>query len=134
MGMMSPAALATFTQVNRPQSRNIDDQTRCLQQTLPPTLVEELDLSPTKPSLDSKKKPASSGKGMFKDWIKRGNSESQKPNGKPASAKPLFGTTIQEAVAMSAIKEGVPIPAIVYRCIEYLDSTKGLLFGLTSSG
>ncbi|KAJ3350692.1 hypothetical protein HDU91_006214 [Kappamyces sp. JEL0680] len=124
VGMMSPAALATFTQVNRPQSRNIDDQTRCLQQTLPPTLVEELDLSPTKPSLDSKKKPANSGKGMFKDWIKRGNSESQKPNGKPALAKPLFGTTIQEAVAMSAIKEGVPIPAIVYRCIEYLDSTK----------
>jgi hypothetical protein len=117
--MLSPAGLATFNQAIRPKSRHIDDQTRCLQQTLSPiSLVDEVDL-PVKLSNDKKK----SGKGRFKDWMKR--AEILKLATKASVSTKLFGTTIQEAAALTGIKDDIPIPAIVYRCIEYLDAMKG---------
>ncbi|KNE61559.1 hypothetical protein AMAG_06375 [Allomyces macrogynus ATCC 38327] len=35
---------------------------------------------------------------------------------------PVFGVSLERAIAASRIKEGYELPAVVYRCIEYLDS------------
>jgi hypothetical protein len=107
----SPAA------VNRVSSRFVDDQTRCMQQPIPAIMSEELPLSsPTKQFPESKKKG-----NIFKDWMKKQNNDS------PKSVRPIFGVSLQEAVQSSRIQEGLDIPAIVYRCIEYLDSKKGII-------
>lgn len=99
----------------RPQARYVDDHSRCLQQPLPPLLVEDL---PVGKSNDASKRKTN----MFKDWMKRSNHEPMKPQ------RPLFGVTIQDAVVSTRIKPGIDIPAIVYRCIEYLDAKKGIRF------
>ncbi|ORZ32193.1 Rho GTPase activation protein, partial [Catenaria anguillulae PL171] len=52
---------------------------------------------------------------------------SARPNGvSPAGGNSgrnrVFGTPLEMAIAVSRIKEGVELPAVVYRCIEYLDA------------
>lgn len=37
----------------------------------------------------------------------------------------MFGVTLQEAVNVSRIKEGYDLPAVIYRCIEFLDAKEG---------
>jgi RalA-binding protein 1 len=37
-------------------------------------------------------------------------------------AKQVFGVSLEEAVRISRVKEGYELPAVVYRCIEYLDA------------
>ncbi|KAI9222344.1 hypothetical protein BC828DRAFT_356020, partial [Blastocladiella britannica] len=36
--------------------------------------------------------------------------------------KPVFGVPLEQAIATSRIREGTELPAVVYRCIEYLDA------------
>lgn len=112
MGMISPA-------MEKPPLKPafVDDQTRCMEQRLPPILAEELEMSPSKFTPDKKK----AGKGMFMDWRKKSSADTSKG----VARKPLFGTTIQEAAAAFPIRDGIDIPVIVYRCIEYLDAKKG---------
>lgn len=49
-------------------------------------------------------------------------------HGQPASgaaaapARPVFGVPLAEAVAISRIRPGLELPAIVYRCVEYLEA------------
>jgi len=38
------------------------------------------------------------------------------------SRKLVFGLTLAEAIATSKIKANYELPAVVYRCIEYLDA------------
>ncbi|KAJ3365921.1 hypothetical protein GGF31_008201 [Allomyces arbusculus] len=40
----------------------------------------------------------------------------------PTPRAPVFGVSLERAIAASRIKEGYELPAVVYRCIEYLDS------------
>lgn len=37
----------------------------------------------------------------------------------------VFNVPLEQAVAVSKVKEGYELPAVVYRCIEYLDAKKG---------
>jgi len=39
----------------------------------------------------------------------------------------VFGLTLAEAIAASKIKANYELPAVVYRCIEYLDKNNGNL-------
>ncbi|GAA6056564.1 hypothetical protein JCM3770_004364 [Rhodotorula araucariae] len=39
-----------------------------------------------------------------------------------APARPVFGVPLTEAVAISRIRPGLELPAIVYRCVEYLEA------------
>ncbi|CAJ0911001.1 1829_t:CDS:2, partial [Entrophospora sp. SA101] len=41
---------------------------------------------------------------------------------KPDSNKVVFGVSLDQAIAVSRIKENYELPAVVYRCIEYLDA------------
>lgn len=42
-----------------------------------------------------------------------------------APARPVFGVPLKEAVAISRIRPGLELPAIVYRCVEYLEAKVG---------
>jgi hypothetical protein len=44
--------------------------------------------------------------------------------------KRVFGNSLSEAVELSRISKNLPIPAVVYRCIEYLEHKKGIFFAL----
>ncbi|KAI5480828.1 RalA-binding protein 1 [Pseudohyphozyma bogoriensis] len=39
-----------------------------------------------------------------------------------APARPVFGVPLKEAVAVSRIRPGLELPAVVYRCVEYLEA------------
>nr|CAG8558736.1 105_t:CDS:10 [Entrophospora candida] len=41
---------------------------------------------------------------------------------RPDSNKVVFGVSLDQAIAVSRIKENYELPAVVYRCIEYLDA------------
>lgn len=43
-----------------------------------------------------------------------------------APARPVFGVPLKEAVAISRIRPGLELPAVVYRCVEYLEAKVGL--------
>ena len=40
----------------------------------------------------------------------------------PAQARPVFGVPLEEAVAVARVREGFDLPAIVFRCVEYLEA------------
>jgi hypothetical protein len=42
------------------------------------------------------------------------------------SNKRVFGVTLEEAVAASRISDLFELPAVIYRCIEYLDFKEGM--------
>jgi hypothetical protein len=87
-----------------------DDQSRCESQPVPPLLVDAHPLPTSlKTATESGKK-----KNIFKDWMKRGDSSSKVKFG-------IFGVSIAEATESSPIYKGIEIPAILYRCIEYLE-------------
>lgn len=39
-----------------------------------------------------------------------------------APPRPVFGVPLKEAVAISRIRPGLELPAVVYRCVEYLEA------------
>ncbi|KAI8099145.1 uncharacterized protein BX664DRAFT_320502 [Halteromyces radiatus] len=41
--------------------------------------------------------------------------------------QPIFGVPLEEAVRISSVSDGYPLPAIVFRCIEYLDAKNAIL-------
>jgi len=43
----------------------------------------------------------------------------------PSKNKKVFGVPLETAVKNSKIKDDYELPAIVYRCIEYLDAKGG---------
>lgn len=36
--------------------------------------------------------------------------------------RPVFGVPLKEAVAISRIRPGLELPALVYRCVEFLEA------------
>ncbi|CAO3595971.1 unnamed protein product [Absidia cylindrospora] len=43
------------------------------------------------------------------------------------NSKQVFGVPLEEAVRVSRVSDGYPLPAIVFRCIEYLDAKNAIL-------
>ncbi|KAI9140951.1 hypothetical protein BKA69DRAFT_1077387 [Paraphysoderma sedebokerense] len=58
-------------------------------------------------------------KNLFSNF--KNNSQSSSANLRPSHG-PVFGVPLEQAIAIAAIGEGQGIPAVVYRCIEYLDA------------
>ncbi|RUS15397.1 hypothetical protein BC937DRAFT_92518 [Endogone sp. FLAS-F59071] len=82
--------------------------------------------------------PGGSGaQGPFRTFFPgRGSNEpverpkGQRPANDDLTAKPpkqVFGVPLEQAIGVVRIKEGYELPAIVYRCIEYLDSKDAAL-------
>ncbi|KAI9307697.1 hypothetical protein BJ944DRAFT_157543 [Cunninghamella echinulata] len=49
------------------------------------------------------------------------------PTNHPSMPKQVFGVSLEEAVRVSRISENYHLPAIVFRCIEYLDAKNAVL-------
>ena len=40
----------------------------------------------------------------------------------PVQPRPVFGVPLQEAVSIARVREGFDLPAVVFRCVEYLQA------------
>ncbi|GAA5991341.1 hypothetical protein JCM10908_003265 [Rhodotorula pacifica] len=58
-------------------------------------------------------------KSSFWNFTSRGSSDKANAS---APARPVFGVPLKEAVAISRIRPGLELPAIVYRCVEFLEA------------
>ncbi|KAN0061423.1 Rho GTPase activating protein [Thecaphora frezii] len=47
--------------------------------------------------------------------------------GSPREPRPVFGVPLAESIAVSSIHEGLELPSVVYRCIEYLEKTNAAM-------
>ena len=104
-----------------PSGGVVDDQTRCLQQDFPPSLAQELPLKLVgKSAAETGKKKNN----FFRDLIKRNTDSGQKQKFS------IFGSTLKEATELTRISPNIDMPAIIYRCIEYVE-TKNRKFILT---
>ncbi|PWZ01113.1 RhoGAP-domain-containing protein [Testicularia cyperi] len=54
----------------------------------------------------------------------RGFGHNDKHNREP---RPVFGVPLSESIAISSIHEGLALPSVVYRCIEYLEKRNAFL-------
>ncbi|BGP28341.1 Rho GTPase activating protein [Rhodotorula toruloides] len=62
-------------------------------------------------------------KSSFWNFASRNSSDKGSPGQSAAApARPVFGVPLKEAVAISRIRPGLELPAIVYRCVEYLEA------------
>ncbi|KAJ3060805.1 hypothetical protein HK102_009353, partial [Quaeritorhiza haematococci] len=113
----------------RPYIRNyVDDNERILQQAPPPLLAsKDSDIGGAakeekeRKGKEEKEKMAKRVAGAFA-WAKRkGQNDSKLP---PDPARRVFGVPLEQAVAVSKVSENYALPAVVYRCIEYLDAKK----------
>lgn len=85
-------------------------------------LVGEIKLPLSKKKSEAQDVKNTKAKKYFKS-ISLGTAEKSLPQ-----AKRIFGCTLSDAVEISQISKNLPIPAVVYRCIEYLEFKKGNFF------
>eukprot|EP00842_Homolaphlyctis_polyrhiza_P005057 jgi/Hompol1/5552/HPOL_004572-RA len=105
----------------RPAYNFADENDRVMRQPTPKRLIED---TPELSALQQKQqqqrqqtiKERKKTVNIFKDWVKK------KTPDPPKNIRPVFGVTVQEAVDASRIHPGYELPAIVFRCIEYLDA------------
>jgi hypothetical protein len=90
----------------------------------------EQPMSPPRPSQSSSTTTNSSGSnGGLRGFLSRSSHE--QPQGNERLPLPpvnqIFGVPLEEAVRISRVKDGYELPAVVYRCIEYLDAMNAVL-------
>jgi len=49
----------------------------------------------------------------------------EKDHLKNTSRRQVFGIPLEDAIAIAKVKENYELPAILFRCIEYLDAKGG---------
>ncbi|ORX62406.1 RhoGAP-domain-containing protein [Hesseltinella vesiculosa] len=75
--------------------------------------------SPTSSSASSS--PLAHPHGVFRGFLSRHSSDEVSPHKESSTSTPIFGVTLDEAIRVSKISENYELPAIVYRCIEFLE-------------
>jgi hypothetical protein len=110
----------------RSSSKELADSRPLTKNELPPSgisqiadLVGEIKLPFSKKKTETQDVKNTKGKKYFKS-ISLGSAEKNLPQ-----VKRIFGCTLSDAVEISQISKNLPIPAVVYRCIEYLEFKKG---------
>jgi hypothetical protein len=112
-------------QVFAARNGKIDDHQRVMAQAPPPSLIPESHPSP-QPLHKSKEKKKSN---LFKDWVKKKSQNSvfkdylSESASKPTRA--VFGTTLEDSANICHVNDNEYIPAVLYRCIEYLEAKDG---------
>ncbi|KAJ3041005.1 hypothetical protein HDV00_010078 [Rhizophlyctis rosea] len=143
MGQSSGMVPPTSPSPQRVIKNYVDDNERVMQQPLPPPLVadneERIKTADAAMSSLSSKDVATNRKAKRVtaafSWAKRkagaapggGGGEGGKEGGAAGAGgnvRKVFGVPLDVAVAVSRVKEGYELPAVVYRCIEYLDAKK----------
>ncbi|GAA5886680.1 hypothetical protein JCM16303_001408 [Sporobolomyces ruberrimus] len=61
-------------------------------------------------------------KSSFWNFAARGSNDKNSLAQPQAPSRPVFGVPLKEAVAISRIRPGLELPAVVYRCVEYLEA------------
>lgn len=109
------------------------------QQTTNPPRPSQSSSATTNSSAESRNTSAnnttSSSGGGLRGFLSRSSHEQSDRSRKymdevPVPVKPakqVFGVTLEEAVRISRVSEGYELPAVVYRCIEYLDAMDAVL-------
>lgn len=106
----------------------VDDHLRIMAQPTPASLVPEPSDSP----LTSHKSKDKKKSHPFKDWMKKKSNNSvfrEYLSSDHLAVKPsriVFGVTLEESISVCHVKENEFIPAVMYRCIEYLEVKKGI--------
>ena len=59
-------------------------------------------------------------KSSFWTFASRSHPDRGQPAQPVAQASPVFGVPLADAVAVASVKEGFMVPAVVFRCVEYL--------------
>ncbi|KAI8353623.1 hypothetical protein EDC96DRAFT_566900 [Choanephora cucurbitarum] len=87
---------------------------------------------PPKPAQSSSSNTAAGSTGL-RGFLSRSSNENDRQK-KQANeevpsvpAKQVFGVPLEEAVRISRVAEGYELPAVVYRCIEYLDAMNAVM-------
>jgi len=98
----------------------VDENERLMQQVVEPPfgISTPSSQNSTPPSQKKSKKPKEEKKKRL--WGR--NKSKQNDNSKTGSKRLVFGLSLAEAIAASKIKANYELPAVVYRCIEYLDA------------
>ncbi|RCH81982.1 hypothetical protein CU098_004174, partial [Rhizopus stolonifer] len=114
-----------------------------LRRAISPTILPRED-SPTE-SLEHEKKARNKAHRMtfwgkkinpsgFRGFLSRSSHEQNDRQRKqeetpslPKPSKQVFGVPLEEAVRISRVSEGYELPAVVYRCIEYLDAMNAVM-------
>ncbi|KAI8882577.1 RhoGAP-domain-containing protein [Backusella circina FSU 941] len=86
---------------------------------------------PTQSSSATTSSSTTEKSGGFRGFLSRTSHEQNDRRNKgeevPLPSNPVFGVPLEEAVRVSRVAEGYELPAIVYRCIEYLDAMNAVL-------
>ncbi|KAK9762684.1 Rho GTPase activating protein [Basidiobolus ranarum] len=78
-------------------------------------------ISNAQAKLNKDKEPKKGGRMTF-HWGKKIFSSSSGDSKSKVHSAPVFGVPLERAVEISRVKDGYELPAVVYRCIEYLDA------------
>lgn len=88
--------------------------------------LHQLPKSPQPVDSDTKSLQGTSS-GIRSFLSRSSNEQTDKQKGDSKVPKIVFGVPLDEAVRISRISEGYELPAVVYRCIEYLDAKNAVL-------
>ncbi|KAI9360021.1 hypothetical protein DFJ73DRAFT_793640 [Zopfochytrium polystomum] len=111
----SPSARISVVPPKREPRRFVDDSTRIMEQNPPP--LPPLDQSGWGQSAQSKKGGATKKLNGIAQWGKRKTLDNRiDPN------RRVFGLPLDQAVEISRLSDYSELPAVVYRCIEYLEA------------
>ncbi|KAG4087027.1 RhoGAP-domain-containing protein [Neocallimastix lanati (nom. inval.)] len=113
-----------YTENENPKSDVIDDNERVMKQTIPPPLVPKSTVAYERNEKLKVGKEEKQRKIHF-SWYKfkkNTNSVNDIDNKDLDKNKKVFGVNLETAIKNSKIKDDYELPAIVYRCIEYLDA------------
>ncbi|KAI8586081.1 hypothetical protein BDZ88DRAFT_466145 [Geranomyces variabilis] len=112
---------------------HVDDMERVMMQPEPAPLVS---LSDTAVSASNAALAPAANKSSDKknrrittfNWGKKSKDSLASTNSRSQTqidpSRRLFGVSLEQAVAVSRIRDDLPLPAVIYRCIEYLDAKK----------
>ncbi|KAJ3163557.1 hypothetical protein HDU86_000138 [Geranomyces michiganensis] len=134
-----PSNMATPPSPSTPKSRgtriHVDDMERVMMQPEPAPLVSLIDGGSLVNNAAGNAAPAANKATDKKNrrittfnWGKKSKDSLANTNSRSQSqidpSRRLFGVSLDQAVAVSRIRDDLPLPSVIYRCIEYLDAKK----------
>jgi hypothetical protein len=103
-----------------PEKEKIDDNVRIMEQ-LPPPMFHATQLSEQPHNSKNKNKMK-----KITEWIKKKTIYTDFSQSNTKTIKPtVFGISLEESVSRAHIREEEFIPAVIYRCIEFLETKDG---------
>ena len=104
--------------------RHVDDHQRVMEHAMPRSIVTDAIL--TSGNEDHKVKDKKKGGKRFTEFLKKKEKCSLVNVADPGKlSKPIFGVSLEEAVAIAPLKEYNHLPSVIFRCIEYLEVKQG---------